>query len=200
VLASLTIVTVNSALGCPFYTVKQEQREHNNVRRWGAGPQTKTVILNVRLYTSVRFTDPRTICFNPGYILHGDPCANAAVVVNGTGKFLIPGFTNSHLHLTDAESLGSFTPYSLTTAIHVNCGSATQCNIMRHQPALAQFFSAGKSAVGKNSSNEATDPTRPGDTLIYLDTNVTQFIAAQLVGGADFHKITAEVNEPSTQQ
>lgn len=84
--------------------------------------------------------------------------------------------------------------------MHMNCGNATQCDIMRHQPGLAQFFSAGRSAVGKNSSHEATDPTRPKGTLIYPNTNVTQFVMTQFDSGADFHKITAEVNGPSTQQ
>jgi imidazolonepropionase-like amidohydrolase len=200
VLASLTVVTFHTVTACPFHTVKQEQRDYNNFRRSEAGPQTRTAISDVRVYNGLHFAGPETVCFDAGYIVDEHGCANAAVTINGTGKFLISGLIDSHLHLTDIASLESFTSYGLTTAMHMNCGNATQCQIMRHQPGLAQFFSAGRSAVGKNSSHEATDPVRPKDTLIYPGTNVTQFVVTQFDSGADFHKITAEVNGPSIQQ
>ncbi|KAK2599040.1 hypothetical protein QQS21_005507 [Conoideocrella luteorostrata] len=188
------------AVGCPFHTPQETNVTTNNERR--STPQTcvKTAIKDVRVFDGIKFTPPQTVCIDAGYIIEAQSCADAAVTVNATGKFLIPGLIDSHVHLTDVRSLENYTSYGCTSAMQMNCGNYTQCDIMAHQPGLASFYRAGRSAVGKNSSHEKQDPARPKDTLIYPTTNVTEFTQWQFGNGSDYMKITAEVNGPSTQQ
>jgi hypothetical protein len=155
---------------------------------------------SIRVFDGTSFTVPQTICFDGGYIVDTDGCDGASGHINGTNKFLIPGLIDSHIHLSDVESLENYTSYGLTTAIHMDCHNYTQCNIMAHQPGLATFVYAGMAAIGNGSLHEQENPARPKDTLIYPDTNVTQYTEWQLNNGSDFHKIVAEVNGPSTQQ
>jgi imidazolonepropionase-like amidohydrolase len=113
---------------------------------------------------------------------------------------MIPGLIDSHLHLTDVQSLENFTSYGCTTAMHMNCENYTQCHINANQVGLASFQWAGRSAVGNGSHHAQTDPSRPRDTLIYPDTDVVQWKSYQFDNGSDYTKITAEVNGPSNDQ
>lgn len=198
-----TLSVVHSSLACPLHEVSAAHQEppYLNHRSVPMNNDTKrTALQDVRVFDGSRFSTPQTICLDGGYIVNDHSCANAEARVNATGKFLIPGLVDSHIHLTDVQSLENFTSYGCTTAFHMNCRNYTQCATMAHQPGLASFYFAGRSAVGNGSAHEAQDPTRPKDTLIYPDTNVVQFTQFQFRNGSDFHKITAEVNGPSTQQ
>lgn len=161
---------------------------------------SRTAIKDIRVFDGDSFTSPKTVCIDGGWIVDVDGCSNPVKTVDGAGKYLVPGLIDSHLHLQDVESLENFTSYGLTTAIHMNCENYTQCHINANQVGLADFIWAGRSAVGKNSSHEKTDPTRPKDTLIYPDTDVVQFASDQFNNGSDFLKITAEVCGPSPEQ
>lgn len=199
-LLALLQQTVNIQ-ACPFHLADTSHSQTiNNERRSTPNEVTKTAIENVRIFNGVDFETPSTVCLDGGYITNLDECSEAKTTVDGTGKFLIPGLVDSHLHLSDVQSLEDFTSYGLTTAMHMNCGNYTQCKAMEDLPGLANFVHAGRSAVGKNSSHEKTDPTRPKDTLIYPNTNVIQWTDWQFGNGSNFMKITAEVNGPSTEQ
>lgn len=197
-LVSLRLLGLAGA--CPFHTRDGGVELYNNHRRSTPEKCGRTAIDDIRVFDGSVFSIPQTVCFDAGFMVDVDGCDRATTRVNGTGKFLVPGFIDNHLHLTDVQSLENFTSYGCTTAMHMNCQDLEQCNIMSDQQGLASFIRAGRSSVGKNSSHEATDPTRPKDTLIYPDTNVTEFVEWQFNNGSDFHKITAEVNGPSTQQ
>ena len=199
VLVTSQLLTLSGA--CPFHAHGEVDKAHPiNHRRSPPGKCGKTAIQDVRLFDGCEFGLPKTICLDSGYIVGTGGCDGAKVVVNGTGKFLIPGLIDSHVHLTDVRSLENYTSYGGTTAMNMACDNSTQCDTLRDQPGLASFLRAGLPAVGNGSLHEKQDPMRPKGTLIYPDTNVTQFTQCQLNSGSDFHKITAEVNGPSTQQ
>lgn len=186
---------------CPLHVRDDSNRPMNNQRRSptpNSSNCSTTAIENVSVFNGSHFETNQTVCFQSGYIVAA--CPNRTVTVDGRGKYLIPGLFDNHLHLTDVQSLENMTSYGITTAMHMNCQNYTQCAINAEQIGLTSFIYAGMSAVGNGSSHEATDPTRPKDTLIYPDTDVDQFVAWQFGNGSDFHKITAEVNGPSTQQ
>lgn len=172
----------------------------NNKRSSTPDIVLRTAIEDVRIFDGWTFGAPSTVCLDEGYIVSLDECNDAQVIVNGTGKFVIPGLIDNHVHLTDVQSLEEFTSWGCTTAMHMNCRNYTQCETMSNQPGLASFVHAGLSAVGNGSLHEKQDPTRSKDTLIYPDTNVVEWTDWQFGNGSDFIKITAEVNGPSTEQ
>ena len=201
VVTTLTVLQLIGVVGaCPFHAQNEEPVPLNNHRRSLPGNCSKTAIEDIRVFDGRQFNLPQTVCFDGGYIVDTNRCEGAEVKINGTGKFLIPGLIDSHIHLTDVQSLENYTSYGCTTAMQMNCRNVTQCEALTNQPGLASLMRAGMSAVGNGSLHEKQDPTRPKDTLIYPDTNVTRFTEWQFNNGSDFHKITAELNGPSTQQ
>lgn len=200
-LALLSLVGVTTA--CPLHrggAPDPSSGAPNNQRRSIPSELAKTAIQDVSIFDGHQFTNPTTLCMNGGWIVDIGKCRDPAATVNGTGKFLIPGLIDSHLHLQDVQSLEYLTSYGITTAMHMNCMNYTQCHINTAQPGLADFLWAGHSSVGNGSHHAATDPTRPKDTLVYPDTNVTQFVEYQFNNGSTYHKITAELFGPSTEQ
>ena len=190
-----------SVEACPFHELHEAiSRTSNNQRRSAPGDTARTAIKNVRVFDGQDFGQPKTICIDGGWIVDLQGCSNPTVTVDGNGKYMIPGLIDSHLHLTDVQSLENFTSWGCTTAFHMNCENYTQCHINANQVGLAQFQWAGRSAVGNGSAHAKTDPTRPKDTLICPDTDVEQFVSYQFDNGSDYTKITAEVSGPSTEQ
>jgi imidazolonepropionase-like amidohydrolase len=197
---SALIVLFGAAAGCPLHEFQQPKKIFNNQRRSTPATASRTAVENIHIFDGSQFTPPKTVCIDGGWIVDIDGCSNPTITVDGAGKFMIPGLIDSHLHLTDVQSLENFTSYGCTTAMHMNCQNYTQCHVNANQVGLASFNWAGMSAVGNGSAHEKTDPTRPRDTLIYPDTDVADFVSYQFNNGSDFMKITAEVCGPSTEQ
>ena len=198
-LASVALLAIHSA-ACPLHVDHSIELPLNNTRRSVTQDWSRTAIKDVFVFDGYRFTTPQTVCIDGGYITSLGRCDDAHLVVNGTGQFLIPGLIENHVHLTDVQSLENLTSYGVTTVMHMNCGNYDQCKMMANQKGLADFLFAGRSAVGNGSLHSQQDPTRPRDTLIYPNTNVTQFVEWQFNNGSNFHKITAEIYGPSTEQ
>ncbi|KAH8171323.1 amidohydrolase family protein [Sarocladium implicatum] len=184
---------------CPLHADRDAGGPLNNQRRSTLEEAVRTSIDNVRVFDGVGFTAAQTVCLEGGWIVGLGRCTDPAVKVNGTGKFLIPGLIDSHLHLTDVQSLEQFTSYGCTTAMHMNCGNYTQCDINANQPGLASFKFASQSAVGYGSPHSET-ASRPNSTLIFPDTDVVQFAQYGFNNGSDYSKITAEIKGPTVQQ
>jgi hypothetical protein len=187
---------------CPFHSQGEADTHLNNIRRSPISEPTTTALQGVRVFNGHLFTRPQTVCLDGGYIVDAQHCddGGASQVVDGAGKYLVPGLIDAHIHLRDVASLEKFTSYGCTTAMHMNCGNYTQCAIMAEQPGLAAFLRAGYSSVGNGSAHAAMNPNRPNDTFIYPDTDVEQFVQWQFGNGSDFHKITAEIHGPSLEQ
>ena len=194
------IVLFGAAAGCPLHEFHGPRESFDNQRRSTPATAFRTAIENIRIFDGNSFTLPKTVCIDGGWVVDVDGCSNHTVTVDGAGKYMIPGLIDSHLHLSDVQSLENFTSYGCTTAMHMNCQNYTQCYINANQVGLASFNWAGMSAVGNGSSHEKTDPARPKDTLIYPDTDVVDFVSYQFNNGSDFMKITAEVCGPSPEQ
>ncbi|KAI0469701.1 hypothetical protein GGR56DRAFT_661999 [Xylariaceae sp. FL0804] len=204
-IAALVLATIGTVKACPFHAGAQEQSEVAvNKQQYPVGSRTRTAIQDIRVYSvysGATFSHARTICFDAGYIVDTESCLEAATIINGTGKFLIPGLIDSHLHLTDVASLlENYTSYGCTSAMHINYANYTQYHLNAEQPGLAKFFYAGGSAVGNGSMHAKQQATRPADTFIYPDTNVTEFASWALNNGSDYIKITAELFGPSLEQ
>jgi hypothetical protein len=198
-LVALQLFGIGTA--CHFHTRGEADPVLNNERRSPVGEATATAIQNVHVFDGLCFAQPQTVCFDGGYIVDTPHCdgSDAARVVDGAGKYLVPGLIDAHIHLRDVASLAELTSYGCTTAMHMNCANYTQCAILAEQPGLAAFMRAGISSVGNGSAHAAMF-NRPEDTLIYPDTDVEQFVQWQFGNGSDFHKITAEVCGPSLEQ
>ncbi|KAK2778617.1 amidohydrolase [Colletotrichum kahawae] len=154
---------------CPFHLNDDEHSSPsiNNARRSMPTNSTKTAIQDIQVFNGKIFGKPQTVCLDGGHIIGFGPCAGAKTTVNGTGKFLIPGLIDNHVHLTDVRSLEDYTSYGCTTAMHMNCANYTQCATLAHQSGLASFLYASMAAVGNGSLHSKQQAGRANNTLIY---------------------------------
>ncbi|KAI8177491.1 hypothetical protein K4K52_004473 [Colletotrichum sp. SAR 10_76] len=169
---------------CPFHLNDDEHYSPsiNNVRRSMPTNSTKTAIQDIQVFNGRKFGKPQTVCLDDGHIIGFGRCAGAKTIVNGTGKFLIPGLIDNHVHLTDVRSLEDYTSY----------GS--------RQSGLASFLYASMAAVGNGSLHSKQQAGRANNTLIYPSTDVVEWTKWQFNNGSHFLKITAEVDGPSLEQ
>ena len=121
VAASMALQLFGLAIACPLHDVHDNDLPLTNQRRTPPEQNEKIAIENVRIFTGSNFSAAKTVCLDLGYIVGvDDRCDGATKTVNGTGKFLIPGLIDSHVHLTDVQSLEDFTSYGCTTAMYVD--------------------------------------------------------------------------------
>ncbi|KAI1332498.1 hypothetical protein F5Y16DRAFT_407690 [Xylariaceae sp. FL0255] len=171
------VVGVPSAtLGCiadyqPRVTVRDIQAQVNARRT--PSPQTKTVIHNVRVFDGECLTTPQSVIFADGHIT-ADP-AGIETSVDGTGKFLIPGLIDAHVHVSDLTSLANITSYGVTSILNMVCRTSyATCAALKNnnQTDVVQVFSA--------------------DSLVYPNTNLQELVAFAFGNGSDYYKLIAK--------
>ncbi|KAF2726957.1 hypothetical protein EJ04DRAFT_155709 [Polyplosphaeria fusca] len=165
---------------------------------YNSSPLTNTAIQNVRVFNGTAMTPPQTIIISGTHISTPTNTTSINTTIDATGLFLIPGLIDSHLHLQNPSDLLTLTSYGITTALQMNCQNYTHCTTFRTHPGLTSFHTAGLSAVGPNSSH-AKMLHRPANQLFYPNSSAEQFVHDAFAHGADYYKITAELNGPSRE-
>ncbi|KAI1152672.1 hypothetical protein F4825DRAFT_418028 [Nemania diffusa] len=186
-------VLLNNTLACLQHSQRRvtalDIKDQLHARR-APLTSTKTAIHGVRVFDGQGFTEPQSVVFSTGRITADTK--NVETIVDGTGKFLIPGLIDAHVHIPDVAGLASITSYGVTTALNMACRDYAACAALRNnnQTGLASFLSAGIAAVGNGSSNGALQP--PPDQLVYPDTDLPQLVSWAFGNGSDFYKLTAK--------
>ncbi|KAJ4298976.1 hypothetical protein N0V90_004220 [Kalmusia sp. IMI 367209] len=155
----------------------------------------KTAITNVRVFDGIDFTAPQTIVIE-GENIGSVDINDVNTIINGTGKFLIPGLIDSHIHLSAPSDLEVLTSYGITTVFQMSCFNYTLCDMFRGHTGLCDFFSAGQSAVG-NGSHHAWQFQLPPSQLWYPNSSAVETVDQVFGNGFDYFKITVEENGPS---
>ncbi|KAI8944424.1 hypothetical protein F4801DRAFT_571745 [Xylaria longipes] len=151
---------------------------------------TKTAIQNVRVFDGQGFTDPQSVVFANGHITANTK--DVETMVDGTGKFLIPGLIDAHVHVNDLTGLSNITSYGVTTVLNMACHEYATCAALKNnnQTDVASVLSAGIAAVGNGTGNGALQP--PQDQLVYPDTDLPQLVSWAFGNGSDYFKMVAK--------
>lgn len=161
-------------------------------------PTQKTAIKNVRVFNGYRLLEPGTVIIDGDKIGHPMDHAQVDTVVNGTGRVLIPGLMDSHLHASDITSLEQLSSYGITTAFNMACYSYPQLAAIRNQPGLTSIFSAGFPAVGPGSDHARQHNLSDSET-IHNVSQAQEWVSWAYNNGSDYMKITAEGNGPNQE-
>ncbi|KAI0434079.1 hypothetical protein F5Y09DRAFT_349693 [Xylaria sp. FL1042] len=152
-----------------------------------------TELRNVRVFDGFSIGPPTSV------FIEGDRIAatgnKAYNVIDGEGKFLIPGLIDSHLHIGDLDGLANATSFGLTSVMNMACRNYTQCAPLRDVPGLATWLSAGVPATGPGS-NHAKSMNLPDNLLFHPGDDPTEAVGNVVANGSDWMKITVEVNGP----
>jgi imidazolonepropionase-like amidohydrolase len=152
------------------------------------------VILNVRLFDGERIARRTNVVFSGGRVTAVGPKAAipaGAEVVDGTGKTLLPGLIDAHVHIIAAEALSQSLVFGVTAVIDMFTSSDLMKGLKEDQAAgraggRAFFISPGilATAPGGHGTQYGLEiPTLRGPA------EAQAFVDARVAEGSDFIKI-----------
>ena len=198
--------TIQDAFACTHGAAAEVVARRHALRKRAPHPEpvqhvrraqsTPVAITNVKYFTGSSLSASSTVQFSNGIITAIYPGANTPAppgyqVVNANGATLLPGFIESHTHPTNLAELQQLTSYGITTAMGMGCPYTDNCDQLRHQTGLADFYSAGIAGCTPGSVH-ATILALPPQDLIYNSSQAPSWVKARIAEGSDFIKLIAE--------
>jgi N-acyl-D-aspartate/D-glutamate deacylase len=116
----------------------------------------KTVIEDVRVFNGFNMSAPQRVVINQELISNPEDIEGATEIINGTGRFLIPGLIDNHCHVSNAlDLLGHkiLTSFGISTAINMACYKYTICAIYKGVLGLIDVLTTSIIAVGLSTLN-----------------------------------------------
>ncbi|WP_208719729.1 amidohydrolase family protein [Amycolatopsis circi] len=147
----------------------------------------KTALRNVRVFDGRVLTEPRTVVID-GPVLGTDPAG--AREIDAAGATLLPGFIDSHVHLTEPEQLADFAAWGVTTALDMGCFPAERVAALR-SAGPTEFRSAGPPAIGPGGMHVRI-PGMPASSIVTTAEAAVRFVEARVAEGVDYVKGVAE--------
>ncbi|KAI1170709.1 hypothetical protein F4777DRAFT_102797 [Nemania sp. FL0916] len=194
-LGLISFATLSTSCGTHGHGLSDEEFDNqmNRLQSRPVASRVDTEIRNVRVFDGFNVGPPTSV------FIEGDRIATtgnkAYHVIDGEGKFLIPGLIDSHLHISDLDGLANATSFGLTSVMNMACRNYTQCAALRNVPGLATWLSAGVPATGPGS-NHAKSMNLTDNLLFHPGDDPTETVANVVANGSDWMKITVEVNGP----
>ncbi|NGN62506.1 amidohydrolase family protein [Streptomyces sp. A7024] len=160
----------------------------------------RTVIRNVRLFDGERTTPRASVLIDGDRIaglhaglhggLHG---GHAEVVVDGSGKTLLPGLIDGHTHV-DEGSLAQALRFGVTTELDMFCLPETltaQRKLAAERDDVADLRSAGVLATAPGGHPSHLVPGVEFDTVAHPG-EAAGFVADRVAAGSDYLKIVID--------
>ncbi|KAJ9636577.1 hypothetical protein H2204_005177 [Knufia peltigerae] len=169
------------------------------VRSQHSASNVTTSIKNVRVFDGHDMTEPQTIFIANGKVTSRLPHEKADMEVDGTGKYLIPGLIDSHIHIDTVDTLELLSSYGVTTGMNMVCRNYTLCSALAEVTGLAQYLTATAGATIAGTGSPILGST---DNAIYPGDNVTNYVDDQFFSGspAMWLKVVAQPGEDGLTQ
>ncbi|GGF29089.1 amidohydrolase family protein [Subtercola lobariae] len=158
---------------------------------------TTTAIDNVRVFTGAGLSEPRRVVIEGATIVDaGDAGGSPETVIDATGKVLLPGLIDSHMHVLARADLENLAQWGVTTGLDMAAWPLSFVNEMRQQTGVAQILSATTPAVGPGG-NHSKMPGFPPDGIVHNVDEARAFVEHRIADGADYIKIVTEAAPPA---
>ncbi len=145
-------------------------------------------ITNVRVFDGNALTEERTVVIENGVI---SDAPTADTTVDGQHGTLLPGFIDTHVHLSNVDDLEQGTQWGCTTMLDMGSQAMAVTNSLRHQPGVADIRGAGNVA----SALKGTQITRmgyPASSAVAGPADASRFVTECVSEGADYIKVIVE--------
>jgi imidazolonepropionase-like amidohydrolase len=114
-------------------------------------------------------------------------------VIDGTGKYVIPGLVNAHVHVTTEEELAEGFPYGILANLNMHTGEEAREQdwraLTRREAGYPLLFGAGHGAtVPGGHPNQFS----PGMETINDTMGIEEWVDRRIANGADYIKIIRE--------
>jgi imidazolonepropionase-like amidohydrolase len=150
---------------------------------------TETIaITNVNVFDGNALTEERTVVIEHGVI---SAATTADRIVDGQHGTLLPGFIDSHVHLSNLADLEQGTQWGCTTMLDMGSQSMEITNSLRHRPGFADIRGAGNvaSALG---GIQIRSMGYPASSAVAGPADANRFVAERVADGADYIKVIVE--------
>ncbi|MEE4545609.1 amidohydrolase family protein [Streptomyces sp. V4-01] len=156
---------------------------------------TVTAFEDVRVFTGEGLTAPRTVHLRGAEIASADG-GTPDQVVDCSGKVLLPGLIDAHIHVLGRSDLETLAHWGVTTGLDMAAWPRSLVAEMRAQKGVTQILSATTPAVGRGG-NHAKMPGFPADGIVTDPQEARAFVERRVADGADYIKIVTEAAPPA---
>lgn len=155
-----------------------------------------TTVKNVKVFDGTVLLEGRLdVAFDEKEITKVSPTAEdrarSDTVIDGTGKTLLPGLIDTHVHFDSYADLGQFSRWGLTTVLDMGTHPKSLMDSLRNQVGLADVQSAGSPASGPGS-NQTTKGGFSSSTVVTGPNDATRFVTDRVAEKSDYVKIIIE--------
>ncbi|HEY6497487.1 MAG TPA: amidohydrolase family protein [Trebonia sp.] len=150
-------------------------------------------ITNVRVFTGSGLSSPGQVVIEQGILTADGP---ADSVLDGSGRVLLPGLIDAHMHTRSWADLQQLAGWGVTTGLDMASWPAEFVNQMRAQAGVADIRSSAIPAVGPGGSH-AKLPGFPAEGIVTTPGEGRAFVAQRVADGADYIKIVTEAAPPA---
>src|ERR1700677_994624 len=156
----------------------------------------RTAVTNVRVFDGRQLLPLGTVVIEGGRI---GSDAGGAMVIDGAGGVLLPGFIDAHVHLHDRHSLELLSGFGVTSALDMACGPPELVDSLRGAAGLTDIRSAGTPAIAPGSAHSRI-PGIGQRGLVTGPDQAAKFVADRVAEGSDYIKIIVGCPGPSHDQ
>jgi imidazolonepropionase-like amidohydrolase len=152
-----------------------------------------TKITSVRVFTGSGLSSPGQVVIGQGILAAGGP---ADSVLDGSGKVLLPGLIDAHVHTRSRADLQQLAGWGVTTGLDMASWPAGLVSQLRAQVGVADIRSSAVPAVGPGGRH-ARLPGFPAEGIVTTPGEGRAFVARRVADGADYIKIVTEAAPPA---
>jgi imidazolonepropionase-like amidohydrolase len=149
-----------------------------------------TAITNVRVFDGTQLGEPATVILQDG-LISGRAAPDGADLVDGAGGTLLPGFIDTHVHVSEQAHLEALAWWGVTTALDMGAPKFDATMALRELPGLPALKTAGRPASGPDSMF-IRKMGFPPSTAVSGPGDAARFIADRIAEQSEYIKIIVE--------
>ncbi len=149
-----------------------------------------TAITNVRVFDGKQLGEPTTVILEES-LISGGAVPDGADNVDGAGGTLLPGFIDTHAHVSEQSQLEALASWGVTTVLDMGAPNLDATMALRKRPGLPTLRTAGRPASGPGSMF-IKKMGFPPSTAVAGPDDATRFIADRIADQSEYIKIMVE--------
>jgi imidazolonepropionase-like amidohydrolase len=144
---------------------------------------------------SARTIPHQTVLIRDGVITSITPSTTASVPpdaqeIDGTGRYLIPGLIDAHVHLRDPSELLSYLAHGVTTVVHLSGPSGNVSDVLDLRRRVAGGSMVGPTVYSSGRILDGDPPIFAGvSTVVRNPEAARRVVASQITDGVDLIKV-----------
>ena len=111
--------------------------------------------------------------------------------IDGSGKFLMPGMTNSHVHVWNKRHLKEAAKAGVLNMLDMLSTNEAHMKSIRDRPGVARVYTAGYAATAPGGHGTQYSSDKPAPTIKNM-AEIEPFIKNRIKNNADYIKIIVE--------